>query len=75
MDPKELKEIAVGTSRKHVRKLIKDRYIARRNVEVHSRFRTIKKKEEKRKGRHTGRGKRRGTRNARMPEKVLWIRR
>ena len=26
-------------------------------------------------GRHTGTGKRRGTREARMPTKVLWIRR
>merc|ERR1739845_19778 len=29
----------------------------------------------KRKGRHTGIGKRRGTREARMPTKVLWMRR
>merc|ERR1712217_855823 len=29
----------------------------------------------KRLGRHTGTGKRRGTKNARMPAKVLWIRR
>ena len=29
---------------------------------------------EKRKGRHMGIGKRRGTKNARMPEKILWIR-
>lgn len=31
--------------------------------------------EAKRKGRHTGFGKRRGTKNARMPVKVLWMRR
>merc|ERR1711937_422835 len=31
--------------------------------------------EAKRKGRHTGYGKRKGTRNARMPSKVLWMRR
>merc|ERR1719188_794260 len=31
--------------------------------------------EAKRKGRHMGTGKRRGTREARMPTKVLWIRR
>merc|ERR1712183_215715 len=31
--------------------------------------------EAKRLGRHTGFGKRRGTKNARMPGKVLWIRR
>lgn len=31
--------------------------------------------EAKRKGRHTGHGKRKGTRNARMPVKVQWMRR
>lgn len=31
--------------------------------------------EAKRKGRHSGPGKRRGTREARMPSKVIWIRR
>merc|ERR1711970_853178 len=31
--------------------------------------------EAKRKGRHTGYGKRRGTKNARLPQKVLWMRR
>lgn len=31
--------------------------------------------EAKAKGRHTGYGKRKGTRNARMPLKVLWMRR
>merc|ERR1711881_498988 len=31
--------------------------------------------EAKRKGRHTGTGKRKGTKNARMPQKVLWMRR
>ena len=74
-DPKELADIQVSNSRNHIKKLIQDGLILKKNVEVHSRFRTLKKKEEKRKGRHTGKGKRRGSRNARMPEKVLWMRR
>ena len=65
----------MANSRNHVRKLIKDKLVRKKNVEVHSRFRTIKKHEEKRKGRHMGAGKRRGSANARMPEKILWIRR
>ena len=32
-------------------------------------------KKPKKKGRHTGTGKRIGTKNARMPQKVLWMRR
>lgn len=65
----------MANSRNHVRKLIKDKLVRKKNVEVHSRFRTIKKLDEKRKGRHMGIGKRRGSSNARMPEKVLWIKR
>merc|ERR1712124_117708 len=41
----------------------------------HSRSRVRKNHLAKRKGRHQGAGKRRGTREARMPTKVLWMRR
>merc|ERR1719350_2022421 len=47
----------------------------RKAVKMHSRSRVQKNLEAKRKGRHTGIGKRRGTREARMPTKVLWMRR
>merc|ERR1712060_675049 len=42
---------------------------------VHSRFRAHAWADAKRKGRHTGHGKRRGAKEARMPVKVLYIRR
>merc|ERR550525_947508 len=47
----------------------------RKAVKMHSRSRVAKNLEAKRKGRHTGAGKRRGTKEARMPTKVLWMRR
>merc|ERR1719350_1803092 len=47
----------------------------RKAVKMHSRSRVAKNLEAKRKGRHTGVGKRRGTKEARMPTKVLWMRR
>merc|ERR1719242_1099756 len=47
----------------------------RKAVKMHSRSRVAKNLEPKRKGRHTGVGKRRGTKEARMPTKVLWMRR
>jgi large subunit ribosomal protein L19e len=53
-----------------VRKLIKDGLIIKKPVAVHSRFRTRKNIEARRKGRHMGHGKRKGTANARMPTKV-----
>jgi len=42
---------------------------------MHSRARTRLRIAAKRKGRHTGLGKRKGTKNARMPTKILWMRR
>ena len=42
---------------------------------MHSRARTRARLLAKRKGRHSGPGKRKGSANARMPEKVIWMRR
>ena len=60
---------------KNIRKLFKDGLIVRKHVHMHSKSRVKRIHEAKRKGRHTGVGKRKGTRNARMPSKVLWMRR
>lgn len=40
-----------------------------------SRYRVRERWEAKRKGRHSGTGKRRGTAEARMPTAVIWMRR
>lgn len=58
-----------------VRKLIKDGLIFKKPQEIHSRSRVREIAEAKRKGRHSGVGKRRGTREARMPSGVIWMRR
>nr|CAD2194283.1 unnamed protein product [Meloidogyne enterolobii] len=75
LDPNEVNEISNANSRQNVRRLVKDGLIIRKPGKVHSRFRARERLEARRKGRHMGFGKRRGTRNARMPEKVLWMRR
>merc|ERR1712121_192046 len=75
LDPNETSMISNANSRQNVRKLIKDGLIIRKPVAVHSRARVRKNNIARRKGRHTGRGKRKGTANARMPRKVLWMRR
>mmetsp|Transcript_11803 Transcript_11803/g.36442 ORF Transcript_11803/g.36442 Transcript_11803/m.36442 type:complete len:186 (+) Transcript_11803:74-631(+) len=75
LDPNEANEISMANSRHNVRKLIKDGLIIRKAVKMHSRARVRKNHEAKRKGRHMGVGKRRGTREARMPSKILWMRR
>jgi large subunit ribosomal protein L19e len=63
------------TTGQNVRKLIKDGFIIRKPTKIHSRSRARASAEAKAKGRHTGYGKRRGTREARLPTKILWIRR
>uniref|UniRef100_A0A2K6FF80 Large ribosomal subunit protein eL19 n=1 Tax=Propithecus coquereli TaxID=379532 RepID=A0A2K6FF80_PROCO len=60
LDPNETNEITNANSRQQIRKLIKDGLIIHKPVT---------------KGRHMGIGKRKGTANARMPEKVTWMRR
>lgn len=75
MDPNEVNEISVANSRQTIRKLVKDGYVIRKPVVIHSRARARAKAEAKSKGRHTGYGKRKGTREARLPTKVLWLRR
>merc|ERR1712037_894158 len=75
IDPNETNEVALANSRKNIRKLYKDGLIVRKHVGMHSRSRVKRMHEAKRKGRHTGMGKRKGTRNARMPSKIIWMRR
>ncbi|KAN0063218.1 60S ribosomal protein L19B [Thecaphora frezii] len=75
LDPAEQNDIANANSRANVRKLIKDGQIIRKPVVGGSRARTRELHAAKRVGRHTGTGKRKGTAEARMPTKVMWMRR
>eukprot|EP01108_Squamamoeba_japonica_P002880 TRINITY_DN242_c0_g1_i1.p2 TRINITY_DN242_c0_g1~~TRINITY_DN242_c0_g1_i1.p2 ORF type:complete len:231 (+),score=123.20 TRINITY_DN242_c0_g1_i1:53-745(+) len=75
LDPNEVNEISSANSRKNIRKLAKDGYILRKPNKIHSRSRTRRREAAKRKGRHMGLGKRRGTKNARNPPKRQWIKR
>jgi large subunit ribosomal protein L19e len=75
IDPSEVNEVSGANSRQAVRKLIKSSLIVKRQNVIHSKARHQRHIEAKAKGRHTGYGKRKGTANARMPLKVLWLRR
>uniref|UniRef100_A0A7S3L6Q9 Ribosomal protein L19 n=1 Tax=Amphora coffeiformis TaxID=265554 RepID=A0A7S3L6Q9_9STRA len=75
LDPNEVNEIALANSRRNIAKLHRDGLIIKKPAVVHSRARVQLRNEAKRKGRHTGHGKRRGTANARLPFKVVWMRR
>ncbi|CAH0386520.1 unnamed protein product [Bemisia tabaci] len=73
LDPNEINEIANTNSRQNIRRLIKDGLIIKKPHAIHSRARARKRAAAKRKGRHRGIGKRKGTANARMPTKILWM--
>eukprot|EP00297_Palpitomonas_bilix_P014974 CAMPEP_0113894898 /NCGR_PEP_ID=MMETSP0780_2-20120614/17020_1 /TAXON_ID=652834 /ORGANISM="Palpitomonas bilix" /LENGTH=129 /DNA_ID=CAMNT_0000885583 /DNA_START=170 /DNA_END=555 /DNA_ORIENTATION=+ /assembly_acc=CAM_ASM_000599 len=75
LDPNEANEISMANSRKSVKKLVKDGLVIRKPEKIHSRDRVRRYLEAKRKGRHSGVGKRRGTRDARLPQKMIWMRR
>ncbi|KAK3240695.1 60S ribosomal protein L19C [Cymbomonas tetramitiformis] len=75
LDPNEVNEISMANSRQNIRKLVKDGFVIRKPTKIHSRARTNRALEAKRKGRHCGFGKRKGTREARLPTKLLWLRR
>merc|ERR1711985_135301 len=49
--------------------------VIKKPVKVHSRYSVRMKLEAKRKGRHTGTGKRKGSAEARLPTSVIWMRR
>merc|ERR1712002_1196461 len=49
--------------------------VIKKPVAVHSRSRVRANDEARRKGRHTGHGKRKGTKDARTSQKGLWIKR
>ncbi|KAH7549418.1 hypothetical protein JRO89_XS13G0029500 [Xanthoceras sorbifolium] len=59
----------------NMRKLVKDGFIVKRPTKTHSRYRTKQAHEAKMRGRNSGYGKRKGTREARQPKKLLWMRR
>jgi len=75
LDPSHISEIANANSRQNIRRLRKDGYIIVKPQVVHSRVRAREHDLAKAKGRHTGTGKRKGSAEARMPTKVLWMRR
>merc|ERR1712094_58598 len=75
LDPNEVNEISMANSRLNIRKLAKDGLVIKKPTKIHSRYSQRKHLAAKRKGRHTGLGKRTGRKDARMPSAVIWMRR
>merc|ERR1712219_93176 len=75
LDPNETSEISNANSRQTIRKLVADGLIIQKPVTMHSRSRARELTAARRIGRHRGFGKRKGTKDARMPSQVVWMRR
>ncbi|TQS33735.1 hypothetical protein Golomagni_05909, partial [Golovinomyces magnicellulatus] len=75
LDPAEQNDIGNANSRANIRKLIRDGQIIRKPVVGGSRSRARATAAAKRAGRGTGQGHRKGSSEARMPTKVMWMRR
>lgn len=75
LNPNEQTTLANAKTRKAVRKLVKDSYIRKLPNVVHTRSAAMTRYLAKRKGRHMGVGSRKGTKEARFPSKLMWMRR
>merc|ERR1711865_796140 len=73
IDPNEINEIALTSSRANVRKLLKEGFIIKKNPKNYSKNSIRQRKESDKKGRHGDIGKRKGTTNARSPSKKIWV--
>merc|ERR1712220_14575 len=71
LDPNEVNEISMANSRLNIRKLAKDGLVIKKPAKVHSRYSVRKHLAAKKKGRHSGLGKRVGTKESRMPTAVI----
>lgn len=75
LDPNETAEISQAHTRAAIRNLYRNGTIVKKPAVGHSRAHARALAELKRAGRHTGYGKRKGTKEARFPSGVLWMRR
>jgi hypothetical protein len=73
LDPNEVNEISTANSRQTIRKLLSDGLIIRKPVTMHSRARARELAAARKIGRHRGFGKRKGTKDARMPRYVVKV--
>jgi len=72
-DPDRLEEVKEAITKADIRRLINDYAIQAKPTVGTSRLRARKRLTQRRKGRQKGPGKKKGTHNARLPKKRVWI--
>ena len=73
ISPEQKNRVSEAMTKEDVRTLIKERIVAKRKDNQHSRGRARVLAGKKRKGRKRGKGKRQGTKKTRMRRKERWI--
>jgi len=73
LDPNEREKIGAAQTREQIRGLIAENLIIKKPDNTNSRGRARARAEAKNKGRHMGLGKRKGTRDARLPKRTIWM--
>lgn len=72
-DPNEYEKIMAAQTIQQVKDLIAEDLILKKDDKVNSRAKAEKRLVAKNKGRHMGAGSKKGTKNARLPQKTIWI--
>jgi large subunit ribosomal protein L19e len=75
LDPNESTTLGNAKTRRSIRRLVRDNLVRKLPNTVHTRVRAHQRYLAKRKGRHMGLGSRKGTKEARFPTKIMWMRR
>jgi len=75
MSRREIGEISLANLPRNIPRYHRDGLIMEKPTVVYSRAKVALRNEAKRKRRHTGIGKQRGTANACLPMKAIWMRR
>jgi len=75
LDPNEKERIAAVQNYEQVKELVADNIIIKRKDKINSRAHARKLAEGRAKGRRMGLGKRKGTKEARLSSKTIWMKR
>ncbi|NPA38685.1 MAG: 50S ribosomal protein L19e [Candidatus Nanohaloarchaeota archaeon] len=73
-DPEHLEDIKNAVSREAIRVLVNKGYIQKKQIKGISRARANYLREQKKKGRRVGHGRRKGKKTARLSKKEAWMR-
>ncbi len=72
-NPNEREKIMAADTLQRIRELVDEGVIVKKLDKVNSRANARKREIAKNKGRHMGKGSKKGTKNARLPKKTVWM--